>query len=278
MTHVTASGFERRLAALRAEGEAVPVAALCRRLLALRAEPRPELARCLAGALLGVPPAGLADPLDAARLRPAPEARVARRSLRRARFAVVDLETTGVSPRRSQILEIGAVAVGAGASPQRFATLVRPEGRVPRFVTALTGIDDAAVRDAPARPEALAAFRRWLGRSGALAFVAHNARFDAGFLARDLRDLGLPPLGVPVLCTQKLSRRLLPGLGRYDLDHLCAHFGIANGARHRATGDAEATARAWLELLPLAAEAGLATLGDALDLQARPLRRRRRRR
>jgi DNA polymerase-3 subunit epsilon len=74
-----------------------------------------------------------------------------------------------------------------------------------------------------------------------------------------------------------LSRRLLPELGRYNLDHLCAHFGIRNRARHRALGDAEATAHAWIELIALAREQRHATVGDLLDLQEAPTRRRRKR-
>jgi DNA polymerase III subunit alpha, Gram-positive type len=81
-----------------------------------------------------------------------------------------------------------------------------------------------------------------------------------------------------VFCTQRLARRLLPRLGRYDLDHVCAHFGVFNRARHRALGDADATARVWIELLAVARERGLETVGDLLDLQERPVRRRRRRR
>jgi DNA polymerase III epsilon subunit-like protein len=83
---------------------------------------------------------------------------------------------------------------------------------------------------------------------------------------------------VAVLCTQRLARRLLPRLGRYDLDHVCAQFGVDNRARHRALGDADATARVWIELLSLAIKRGVETVGDLLDLQEQPVRRRRRRR
>jgi DNA polymerase-3 subunit epsilon len=106
--------------------------------------------------------------------------------------------------------------------------------------------------------------------------VAHNAAFDTGFVRRGLDEHGLPPLRAPVLCTRRLGRRLLPRLRAYNLDALCAQFGISNRARHRALGDAEATARLLIELLALVRthEPG-ATLFDLLELQDRPLRARR---
>ena len=86
------------------------------------------------------------------------------------------------------------------------------------------------------------------------------------------------PYPGPVLCTRRLARRIVPELGRYNLDHLCAHFGISNRARHRALGDAAATATALVELLQLArARLGVETVGDLLDLHERkpkPVRRR----
>jgi DNA polymerase-3 subunit epsilon len=161
----------------------------------------------------------------------------------------------------------------------RFETLSRPPGpgRLSSAIVGLTGIDDGMLRDAPPAHRALADFARWLAEAPGAPWVAHNARFDAGFLGRAfLAQWGRAP-GFAVLCTQKLSRRLLPKLGRYNLDHLCAHFAIRNRARHRALGDAEATAHAWIELLGLAREQRHETVGDLLDLQETPTRRRRRR-
>jgi DNA polymerase-3 subunit epsilon len=96
--------------------------------------------------------------------------------------------------------------------------------------------------------------------------VAHNAPFDAGFVGRGFARHGLRPLDVPVLCTRKLARRVLPGLGRFGLDRVCEHLGIRNGARHRAAGDATATAELLVTLLDRARTTHrLETLGD-LDL------------
>jgi DNA polymerase-3 subunit epsilon len=253
----------------------VPVSEVAQQLLALDRPVAGPLARRIVGAALGHSPEGLPETLDAAHLRPAEETAIAEVPLPQAEFAVVDLETTGLSPQGDSVIEVGAVRVSRLQAAESFETLVRPPGPGPlsRTITDLTGIDDAMLAEAPPAHRALAEFRPHAP------FVAHNAAFDLRFTRRAFEIHGLRPLGVPVLCTQKLSRRLLPRLGRYNLDHLCAHFGISNRARHRALGDAEVTARALIELLRGALDGGeIRTLGDLLDLQARPLRRRRARR
>lgn len=276
----TPEGMRRALRALREEQEPVAVAELARRLLALAAPPPPAMARRLVGELLGAEPAALPERLVPAVLRPAAEGEVAGDGLAEAAFAVVDVETTGLSPERDAVIEIGAVRVERGRVTSRFETLVRPPGPGPlsERIVALTGIGPELLGDAPPAHRALPAFRAWLDGAPGAPWVAHNARFDRGFLCRAFEGQGAAAPEVAVLCTQKLSRRLLPRLGRYDLDHLCAHFGIRNRARHRALGDAEATARAWIELLGVAAAEGHARVGDLLDLQERPTRRKKRRR
>ena len=186
--------------------------------------------------------------------------------LERAEFHVVDLETTGLS-RHCEILEIGAVHVAAGRRVAHFFSLIRPSGPIPAKITALTGIDDRTVRDAPQASECLGRFRAWLDRTPTAPFVAHNAPFDAGFVARAFARQGLPGISTPILCTRKLARRAVPALRRLDLDRLCQHFGISNGARHRATGDAAATAELLVELLDrVRTEQGVSTLEDLYAL------------
>ena len=271
-------GMRRRLGALRAEGEPMALVELARRLLALADPPASPVARRLVAGLLGARPEALPDPLAPRELRPVEESAVASTPLARASFAVVDVETTGLSSARDAIIEIGAVRVENLCATSRFETLVRPPGPGPlsAAIVALTGIDDALLEPAPPAHRALAHFARWLGEARGAPWVAHNARFDSGFLRRAFAGQGARAPAVAVLCTQRLSRRLLPRLGRYDLDHVCAQFGVDNRARHRALGDAEATARVWIELLGLAIERGVGTVGDLLDLQERPVRRRRR--
>ena len=282
MSAALPAGFQRALERMRACGTPLPLAEVARRLLASAAPIAPDVARRIVATALGHDaPGSLPELLDANQLRPAAELRVADVALARADFAVVDLETTGFSSDRDAIIEIGAVRVAGLAVADSFQTLVRPPGPGPLSdaIVALTGIDEALLRDAPTAERALPRFRRWLAAAPRATFVAHNASFDARFTWRAMDVQGLPPLDVPVLCTCRLARRVLPRLARYDLDHLCAHFGIANRARHRALGDAEATARALIELLREVLERQpAATLGDLLDLQRRTTGRRRKRR
>lgn len=268
----TPSALERILTDLRGRGVPLDLAEVARTLVSAARSPAAPIARRIVAAALGRPAAELPERL-------APEELCVASSpptwtttpLERAEFHVVDLETTGLS-RGCDILEIGAVHVAAGRRVSQFFTLVRPvDGRVPAKITALTGIDDALVREAPPQGECLRRFRAWLDRAPSAVFVAHNAPFDSGFLNRGFARYGLRPLSAPVVCTRKLARRALPELPRYDLDRLCGHFGIENGARHRATGDASATADLLQALLGrLAGQGGLGTLGALLDRLHRP--------
>jgi DNA polymerase III epsilon subunit family exonuclease len=270
--------LRRVLDRIGARGEALALDELARQLFALCAPPPPELARRLVASALGLAAGALPEPLDPRllpRLAAGPAADLA---LDAVEWIVVDLETTGLSHEACTILEIGAVRVAGGRLVARFQTLVDPGVPIPPRITALTGIDRSLVDGAPPLPAAMRAFHAWVGEGGApVPFVAHNAGFDERFVRRALAEVGLPDWSGPVVCTRKLARRLLPELRRYDLDSLCAQFGVANHARHRALGDAEATARALVELLAIACtEHALATLGDLLALQARraPPRRR----
>lgn len=189
------------------------------------------------------------------------------RDLRESTFVVVDLETTGGSPQRGdRIIEIGAVRVRSGRVVERFATLVDPERRIPPFITRLTGITQDMLAGQPKIDAAL---------GGLLAFaahdvlVAHNAAFDVPFLDTMLRAHYGRRLEHPHLCTLRLARRLLPQLRRRSLDALAAHFGIVVADRHRALGDASATAEIFFHLLELLPRRGIVRLAEALDFQHR---------
>lgn len=268
---LSASGHQARtIAALRDRGEPLSLETVARALLAAPGAVPGAVARRVVAAALGRAADALPDPLgpaDLALAAPAPEG--ADVPLESAEFHVVDLETTGLA-RRCEILEIGAVHVAAGREVSHFFTLVRPSGSIPAKITDLTGIDDRTVRDAPPASECLGRFRAWLDRAPGVPFVAHNAPFDAGFVGRGFARHGLRPLSTPVVCTRKLARRAVPALPRFDLDRLCAHFGIENGARHRASGDAVATARLLVALLGRLREGtGVRTVGGLLALLAR---------
>ncbi len=119
------------------------------------------------------------------------------------------------------------------------------------------------------------AWRHWLASAPVAPFVAHNASFDERFVNAASKRCRLAPLGIPVLCTRRLARRRAPAIGRYSLDHPCAHFGFSNPARHRALADARAGAWVLIELLERARAQGVASLGALLDRQEEKPRRER---
>jgi DNA polymerase-3 subunit epsilon len=146
----------------------------------------------------------------------------------------VDLETTGANPAFDRVIEVGIVKVSGGRIEYEWSTLVDPETSIPPLIQGFTGISNEMVRGAP-RFAAVAdeVFARIEGS----VFVAHNARFDYGFLKNEFKRLGLA-FQPRVLCTVKLSRALYPEHHRHGLDALIARHGLACDSRHRALGDA----------------------------------------
>jgi DNA polymerase-3 subunit epsilon len=191
-------------------------------------------------------------------------------SLGSLRYAVVDVETTGSLRWRGHgIVEIAVVEIRDGFVCDTFQTLLNPGRPIPPFVTALTGITPAMVAGAPLFEHvAPRVFERLAGR----VFVAHNVGFDWGFVRSHLQhSLGQVP-EVPRLCTVHLARRLLPRVRRRNLDALSSHFGIEIHGRHRALGDALATARILLRLLDEARRVGIGDLSALGALLAIPRR------
>lgn len=194
-------------------------------------------------------------------------------SLKDLSFAVVDVETTGGGPHRGhRMTEIAIVHVDRGEIVDEFTSLLNPGRSIPPIVTSLTGITARMVEGAPYFEHiADLVLERLEGR----VFVAHNAQFDRGFVRAELIEaLGEAPPLTP-LCTVQLARGLLPRLRRRNLDALTNHFGIRIQGRHRAGGDAVATARVLLRLLD---EAALQGIHDLPGLRALLRRRSRRRR
>lgn len=170
-------------------------------------------------------------------------------------LAIVDLETTGAHPDHARVTEIAVVEVEDGDIVAEWSTLVNPGVRIPAGIQALTGITDAMVADAPAFEDlAGGLYERLAGRI----FVAHNVRFDYGFLRREFQRSGIR-FSARTLCTVKLSRRLYPEHPRHGLDNLIARHGLHCAARHRAMGDAQAV---WQFLRIAAEERGVERLQD----------------
>ncbi|MBX9629853.1 MAG: ethanolamine utilization protein [Burkholderiales bacterium] len=146
----------------------------------------------------------------------------------------LDVETTGATANRDRITEIGLVEVADGKIVEEWSSLVNPGQRIPPEIEMLTGITNAMVADAPSFDALSAELHRRL--EGKL-LIAHNARFDYGFLRNEFARVGLRYLS-RVLCTVKLSRRLYPQERRHNLDSLIERHGLACNQRHRALADA----------------------------------------
>ena len=150
-------------------------------------------------------------------------------------LAIVDLETTGGHITRDRITEVGLILVD-GERVERIDFLVNPGQTIPAFIEQMTGISNAMVADAPPFADIAAELLEKL--QGRL-FIAHNVRFDYGFLKNEFKRVGLS-FRSDVLCTVKLSRRLYPQHYKHNLDSIIARHGIVLAERHRALADAEA--------------------------------------
>lgn len=177
-------------------------------------------------------------------------------------FVVVDVETTGGSPRHDRVIEVAAVRVRAGRAVNRWHTLIDPGVPVPPFITGLTGITTGAVARAPTFAEVASRLQGFVGDA---ILVAHHATFDAGFLRQEFFRAEQGPFAPPILCTLRLSRRLFPGLASYSLDALVHAFGLQPRRYHRALPDALATAELFDHVVRTAAATGV---GDPAGLRA----------
>lgn len=159
-------------------------------------------------------------------------------------YAIVDIETTG-GGGTSRITEIAVFRHDGNQIVDFFHSLINPEIYIPPFITRLTGIDNAMVKDAPTFCEVQDAVRAMTRDAW---FVAHNAKFDYGFIKREFGALD-EYFQRDLLCTVQLSRKIFPGLKSYSLGNLCESLEIMIENRHRAHGDAEATVRLFEKLL-----------------------------
>ncbi|HEX3686928.1 MAG TPA: exonuclease domain-containing protein [Gaiellaceae bacterium] len=192
-------------------------------------------------------------------------------SLEEAEFVVFDLETTGLSPARDRICELGAVRVCGLELVDSFHSLVNPGIALPEPVARLTGLRQQELACAPPAPGVV---RRFLAYTGDALLVAHNAQFDQRFLERHLLALYGRRLSEPPLCTAALARRLLEGrLRRVGLASLAHFFGVPTAPCHRALPDAEATAQVLVSLIGLSQELGARRLSELRALAA-PRKRR----
>ena len=160
-------------------------------------------------------------------------------------YAIIDIETTGGNASRERITEIAIYIHDGLQVVNEYSTLVNPECKVPPFVARLTGITDDMLVNAPKFYEVA---RDIVEITEGCTFVAHNAAFDYSFVKQEFLNLGYK-YKRPVLCTVKMSRKLLPGHKSYSLGNLCNSLGIQITSRHRASGDALATVKLFERLL-----------------------------
>lgn len=154
-------------------------------------------------------------------------------------YAIVDIETTGGYAANHRITEIAVYHHDGIQLTGSYHTLINPERSIPYYITGLTGITSEMVLDAPAFSEVAGEL---LDQLNGRVFVAHNAHFDYSFLKREFEMAGLS-WQAKKLCTVRLSRKVLPGLRSYSLGSLAESLGIQITNRHRAGGDASATAK-----------------------------------
>lgn len=179
-------------------------------------------------------------------------------------FVVLDLETTGLSADRDRITEVGAIRARGGEVLAELRTFVRPGVPIPAAVTAITGITDADVQGAPDILTVLPTVVDFLGDA---VFVAHNARFDLGFLRASAARLGLPPLRPRVIDTAVLARRLIRDEVRdVRLSTLARHLRVPDAPDHRALNDARATLHVLHALIERASAYGVTSIEDLEQL------------
>ena len=171
-------------------------------------------------------------------------------------YVVFDIETTGLKSASCEIIELGAIKVRGGEVIDRFSTFVDNGGVIPPEITKLTRITNEMIAGAPNTRSVLTDFSRFI--QGCVP-VAHNAKFDMGFVREHGQRYGLD-FSMPFADTLMLARYLIPGLPNYKLDTVCDHYNVDISGHHRAIDDATATAQVFLELLKLMQQQGIDTI------------------
>ncbi|TAE30318.1 MAG: DEDD exnuclease domain-containing protein [Candidatus Kapaibacterium sp.] len=186
-------------------------------------------------------------------------------------FLVVDVETTGPSGRDNRITEIACIVVRDGEIVEEFSSLVNPRQHIPGSITHITGINDAMVVNAPETHDVMRSLRPLFAQPYAV-FVAHNVAFDWSFVSNSFVRSNLPIADIPRLCTYKISKRLFPKRTKLNLSALSSYFDIAIKNRHRAHGDAFATAHVLVRMLEILQEQfNVQTLEELLSFQNKRL-------
>lgn len=179
-----------------------------------------------------------------------------------AQYVVFDIETTGLSVINNKIIELAGVKMKDGKEIDRFSTLLNPHEKIPYHITQLTNINDDMVKDAPDLEPKLREFIDFIGND---VLVAHNARFDIGFIQANCKALGMPEVKNPVLDTLELARFIHPSLKNHRLNTLADKYKISLENHHRAVDDSLALGGILYGLIADAAERNITNLHQLND-------------
>lgn len=189
-------------------------------------------------------------------------------ALAEATYVVFDVETTGLSVINNKIIELAGVKMKDGKEIDRFATFIDPHEKIPYHISQLTNITDEMVRGAPDIAEKLPEFIEFIGDA---VLVAHNAKFDMGFLQANLKRLGLQECPNPALDTLELARLLFPSMKNHRLNTLSDKFKISLENHHRAIDDSIALGHVLFHLIKEAADRGITELQRLNDYVGKDL-------
>lgn len=180
------------------------------------------------------------------------------------KYIVLDLETTGLSRYKHQITEIAAIRIDGDEIINTYQTLINPQRNIPSGVTRLTGITNKMVENAPTIDQILPDFLEFIWDD---IIVAHNASFDYWFLSENIYKHQNFWMENPVLCTRKLTSRLIPELPRKNLWSICEHMNLVNDQAHRAMSDTAVTVEVFKNLLKLLTKKWIINKSDIIEFQ-----------
>ncbi|EGL19579.1 DNA polymerase III, alpha subunit, Gram-positive type [Paenibacillus sp. HGF7] len=188
--------------------------------------------------------------------------------LKQATYVVFDIETTGLSVLNNKIIEIAGVKVQEGKEIDRYSTFIQPHEKIPYHIQQLTNITDEMVKDAPELADELPKFIDFIGDS---VLVAHNARFDIGFIQANLKRLGHPQMTNAVLDTLEMARLLFPSMKNHRLNTLSDKFKVSLENHHRAIDDTIALGHVLQHLINEAYDRNITNLGRMNDFVGKDL-------
>ena len=175
-------------------------------------------------------------------------------------YTILDIETTGLYPEKSEIIEIGAIKTNGTKAIDVFTTLIEPDAAIPAEIEVLTGISGEMTLGKPKIKKALSDFLDFIKDD---VLVAHYSDFDIPFIKHHLsKSLG-KEMKNKVLCTMRIARSAVPGIKNYKLHTLAEHLGVPVLNRHRAMGDCETTYNVWIKLMEVLNTKGIKDLDKA---------------